>query len=258
MRNRLSILLREKRPLLGLYNGYPAEGILESLAPGWDFVWIDGQHGQFAIDTALRAVRTTFALGLESVLRVPSHDAGLLGQYADTAASGIMVPQIETLESATQVVEALRFPPNGKRSFGSRRAIDLHGRDYYLNCQPMVIVQIESNEALQNSAGIAGKDGVDALFLGMDDLKLSLGLDVNTPLQESEHLISARRTVAAAALVAGKACGLVVANPLELREALELGYRLICCGSDVGFLRAGARLALEQHRCALDDVLRLK
>jgi 4-hydroxy-2-oxoheptanedioate aldolase len=257
MGNRLSILLREERPLLGLYNGYPAEGILELIGTGWDFIWIDGQHGQFSIDSALRAVRTTSALGLESVLRAPSHDAGLLGQYADTGTSGVMVPQVETLTSATAIVEALRFPPNGKRSFGGRRAVDLHGRDYCLSCQPTVIVQIESCAGLDNSAGIAAIDGVDVLFLGMDDLKLSLGLDVNMPVQECEALKSARHAVAAAAGASGKSSGLAVANVLELREAVELGYGLICCGSDVGFLRAGSRLALEQHRSVVDELLPL-
>ncbi len=251
---RLPALLKEGRPLLGLYHAFSAEGVLELIGPGWDFIWIDGQHGQFSIDSAMRAVRTASFLGLETVLRVPSHDAGLLGQYADTAASALMIPQVDTPQAAAAVVEALRFPPQGKRSFGGRRPVDLHGRDYYLSCEPAVVAQIESREGLENAGRIAETDGVDALFFGADDLKLSLGLPVNTPLHESEVLVNARREVADAARAAGKSCGLPVADPGELREALELGYRLISCGGDVGFLRTGSRRGLEESRRVADKI----
>lgn len=251
--NTFSRRLREGDALLGLYNGYPAEGILEAIGPGWDFVWIDGQHGQFSVESALRAVRTASALKLETVLRAPSHDPGLLGQYADTNASAVMIPQVDTRATAAAVVAALRFPPRGKRSFGGRRPIDVHGRDYYLSCEPAVIVQIESREGLENVDSIATTDGVDALFFGGDDMKLSLGLPVNTVIHESDLLVEAQRSVAAAARAAGKACGVPVANPDDLRDALGLGYRLLACGGDIGFLRTGSRQALEQSRRVLDE-----
>ena len=68
-KNHLAQGLRDNEPLLGVYYGYPAEGILETIGPGWDFVWIDGQHGQFSFDGALRAVRTASGLGLETSFR---------------------------------------------------------------------------------------------------------------------------------------------------------------------------------------------
>jgi len=250
--NRLTSLLRDGRALLGLYHGYPAEAILETIGPGWDFVWIDGQHGQFSIDTALRSVRTASSMGLETVLRAPSHDAGWLGLYADTAASALMIPQVDTPEMATAAVEALRFPPHGRRSFGGRRTVDVHGRDYYRHRQPAVIVQIESREALENLNGIASVDGVDGLFFGADDLKLSLGLPIDAQLCECEELNSAQRAIAEAARAARKWCGQPAPAAKDLRTAIELGYQLISCGGDVSFVRAGAREALAESRRVLE------
>jgi 2-keto-3-deoxy-L-rhamnonate aldolase RhmA len=249
----LTASLRSGEVLLGLYHGYPAEGILETIGSGWDFIWIDGQHGQFSIDSALRAVRTTSSLGLHSVLRVPSSDAGLLGQYADTAAAALMIPQVDDAAAAEAVVTALRFPPRGKRSFGGRRVVDLQGRTYCEMQGPVIVAQIESAQGLENAEEIAAVDGVDVLFIGIDDLKLSLSIPIDTPLRESDALVEARRVVAAASLAAGKYCGLPVADPIDLRAAVTLGYQLISCGADVAFLRTGARRALEDSRKALDS-----
>ena len=250
--NRLISLLRDGRPLLGLYHGFPAEAILETIGPGWDFVWIDGQHGQFSIDAALRSVRTASTMGLETVLRAPSHDAGWLGVYADTAASALMIPQIDSPQMAMATVEALRFPPHGRRSFGGRRTVDVHGRDYYRHRQPAVVVQIESREALENVRRIASVDGVDGLFFGADDLKLSLGLPIDAKLCESDELISAQRTIAEAARAAGKWCGQPALAAEDLRTAIELGYQLISCGGDVSFVRAGARETLAESRRVME------
>ncbi len=249
--NGLATRLSGGRPLLGLYHGFPAEGILETIGPGWDFVWIDGQHGQFSIDTALRAVRTASALGLETVLRVPTHDAGLLAQYADTAASAMMIPQVESAEVAAAVVRALRFPPRGSRSFGGRRPIDAHGRDYYRTREPLVVVQIESQTALESVEQIAAVEGVDLLFFGADDMKLSLALPVETLVGDNDQLSQAQGHIARAARAAGKGCGCGIVKPQDVSILAEMGYHLLAIGGDVPFLRTGARQALDEGRRAL-------
>jgi 2-keto-3-deoxy-L-rhamnonate aldolase RhmA len=149
-KNRLAHLLQERRALLGVTHCYAAEGILETIATGWDFVWIDGQHGQFNFESALRAVRIASGMGLETVLRVPTHDPGLLGLYADTGASALMIPLVDSPQMAAEVVRALRFPPHGNRSFGGRRVIDAHGRDYCRTREPLVVAQIESADGVKN------------------------------------------------------------------------------------------------------------
>jgi 2-keto-3-deoxy-L-rhamnonate aldolase RhmA len=246
--NRLANLLQERKVLLGVTHCYAAEGILETIASGWDFVWIDGQHGQFDIESALRAVRAASGMGLETVLRVPTHDPGLLGLYADTGTSALMIPLVDTPTMAADVVRALRFPPHGNRSFGGRRVIDVHGRDYCRTREPLVVAQIESASGLKNVEAIAAVEGVHVLFFGADDMKLHLGVPLDTPLRESETLLAAQRATAEASRSAGKWCGCVAADPRDLKSALEQGYQLVAVGADVRFLRNGSRQALEEGR----------
>src|SRR5690606_8595907 len=97
----------------GLANMYPCAGIIEGMCGGWDFVWIDGQHGQMAYDATLHAVRAADAAGIQALVRVPGHEYGILGPVADMAPAAIMVPMIDTPEQAKTVTKALCFPPIG-------------------------------------------------------------------------------------------------------------------------------------------------
>lgn len=245
--NHLAQRLRNKESLIGIYYGYPAEGILETIGPGWDFVWIDGQHGQLSFDGALRAVRAASWLGLETVLRVPTHDPGLLAQYADTAPSAMMIPQVDSAEMASAVVRALRFPPQGNRSYGGRRVIDVHGHGYYRSYEPLIVAQIESRIGLENVKPIVEVDGIDGLFLGGDDLKLSLGLPIETSTAENDSLQVARCKIAQIAQAARKWSGTSIAVG-DLPAHIEMGYQLLAIGSDAGFLRHGSRQALDEGR----------
>ncbi len=150
--------------------------LIETIGPMWDFLWIDGQHGPFSYDSALTAVRTTDLVGTDSLLRVPGQEHSLLGLYADMLPSAMMVPVVNTPEQAKAVVDATRFPPLGNRSYGGRRPIDFLGRDYYMGEGLVLVLQIETPEAVENAAAIAALEGVDALFLGADDLKIQLGV----------------------------------------------------------------------------------
>ena len=141
--NVLADKLRAGQILLGLCNMYPASGIIESMALGWDFIWIDAQH---TTASALHAIQTAESHGLGTLLRVPGHEYGILGPFADLNPSAVMVPMIDTADDARRIVDALRFPPLGKRSYGGRRAIDVGGRDYFRETELLVVAQIETLE----------------------------------------------------------------------------------------------------------------
>ena len=75
--------------LFGLAHHYPSTAVLESMGAGWDFVWVDAQHGQHSYDSALESVRVAQGMGLDTLLRVDSRDRDLLGKYADTKGPGL-------------------------------------------------------------------------------------------------------------------------------------------------------------------------
>ena len=236
--NRLAEILKRGDVALGWANTLPAQGIIEIMGKGWDFVWIDGQHGQYAYNDLLHAVRTADSVGVPSLVRVPGHESGILGPCADLAPSAIMVPMVNTQEEAQAVVNALRFAPLGTRSYGGRRVIDLNGPNYYLECELVVIAQIETLQALQELEGIVSTPGIDGIFFGAADVRVQMGVPIGIEITDNEELTGHMRRIAEVAEGAGKFAGCVAAKPEQIRVALDLKYRLISAASDVGFLRA--------------------
>jgi 2-keto-3-deoxy-L-rhamnonate aldolase RhmA len=98
---------------------------------------------------------------------------------------------------------------------------------------------------------IAAVDGIDIIFPGMDDLKLSFGLPLDSAIATTEPLAAARRKIAVAARNADKWAGCGIVDPAHLLSWAGLGYQLVAIASDVGFLRTGARKALEGARSSL-------
>ena len=236
--------------LFGLTHVYPAPGIVEVMAPGWDILWIDGQHGQFGHAELMAAVRACDLVGVAALVRVAGHESSLLGPVADMAPAAMMAPMVNSAEEAAAIARALRFPPLGERSYGGRRVGDLYGREYPNLADLLVVAQIEAPAAVEASADIAAVEGIDVLFLGPDDMKLRLGLPIETPLFADPRLASAATRVASAARAAGKFAAMPGATPENVARCRELGYQMFFGGSDVGFLRAASPAALKALRQA--------
>ena len=81
--NKLRKSLESGETLLGLATMYPASGIIEGMCPGWDFIWIDGQHGEFSYDSIFHSCQAASGMSIEVLLRVPSFDNTRLPVYAD-------------------------------------------------------------------------------------------------------------------------------------------------------------------------------
>ena len=252
MENKLVEKLEKGIPVIGLNNSCPAANIVERMCRGWDFVWIDAQHGQHSYESVLNAIRAAGTIGIDTVLRVPGHEYGILGPYADTASSAIMVPMVDTRQQAADIVDALRFPPLGKRSYGGRRMIDMYGRSYFKDRKLLVIAQIETLEAVENVDEIIGTDGIDMIFFGPDDMKVRMDIDIDAPVFGNEQLLGAMKSVAKAAKSAGKYAGCVAASPDILNVSYDMGYRLFMCGGDMGFIRSAADKRLSEIRGALE------
>ncbi len=190
-------------------------------------------------------------MGVEAMIRVPSHERGVLGMYADLAPAAIMVPMVDNVDQARAIVEGLRFPPHGKRSYGGRRVIDRNGRNFFQERELLVVAQIETAEAIDNADQIIAVDGIDVLFYSPDDQKLSMGFEVNTPLTGHPQLLAGLERVAQAAKGAGKYCGVPARSPELALKCKSMGYQLLGGGNDAMFLRLAAGKALEELSEAL-------
>ncbi len=224
--------LKNEERLIGFAINYPAAGIIETIGRMWDFLWLDGQHGQISYDSMISLVRTADLVGVDTLLRVPGHENGIVGPYADMMPTALMIPMINTTEDAAAAVDVTKFPPLGTRSFGGRRPIDMTDRSYYRDKEPLVVAQIETPEAVKNVHAIAQTEGIDVLMLGPDDFKIHLGISINSPIFETPVLLNALQAVAVAARDAGKAAICITPTPELTSYAAGLGYQLFIGGGD--------------------------
>lgn len=239
--------------LLGCSVTYPEPAIIESIAGPFDWVWIDAQHGLWNRASAANAVRAADLVGTASVIRVPGHEYGVIGPFQDLAPKGIMVPMVDTPEEAQCLVESMRFPPVGvRRSFGGRRIVDLHGRDYPSSPEatPLFVAQIETPTAVANVEAIAATPGVDVLLFGAADFQLRLGLPMGLP-QRPPQIDEAAKTIMEACAANGVFGGIVCGDDAVLATAVGMGYQMLSLGGDAGFVRNGAQQRLASARATL-------
>lgn len=234
---------------------YPSVGGVERIGGDWDWIWIDAQHGELDYHDVLSLVRACDLVNRPAIVRVASHEDGGIGKALDTGAAGVIVPIVDTPEQALQLVQAAKFPPLGGRSYGGRRPIDRKGRGYSdtANTDILLIAQIETPEAVLNAEKIASIDGIDALFLGPDDLLLRRGLPMDAP-RNRKTLGADLEKVVHACHSHGKIAITVGVSEEMLKLCAELGFDMIVAGSDVGFLATGSKDASSKARAHLELV----
>jgi len=235
----------------GLCIMYPAPGIVERIGLDWDWIWIDGQHGELDYHDILALVRACDFIQRPAYVRTAGHDPGLIGKILDTGAGGIIVPCVDTPDQARQVVQAAKFPPLGNRSYGGRRPIDLHGRLYSerANTEIRLVVQIESLEALQQVDEIASIPGIDALLPGPDDLLLRRGGNMDNP-SSRESLADDLSIIAQACRKHGKIGFMVAPTPKMQSLCQRLGFTMLVCASDAGLLARASNEAAHASAAA--------
>src|SRR5215204_1488628 len=174
--------LRAGTPKLGLFLNSHSPTIAEQLAhTGYDWLLVDTQHGPMdheRLSTMLCAIGSG---GAKSMVRVAGyHDRGGIQQALDLGADGVLVPYINTAEEARQAVSCTRYPTEGTRSvYFPQRSTNKAGLLGYVgnaNKNVIVALQVETADCIENIAEIAAVPGVDMLFLGQNDLCMSMGL----------------------------------------------------------------------------------
>lgn len=244
-------LRKSPGPKFGLTITYPSPGVVERIGPDWDWIWIDGQHGELSYGDMLGLVRACDLVQRPAIVRVPANESGAIGQALDMGAAGVMVPLVNSAAEARAAVQAAKFPPLGQRSYGGRRPIDRHGRLYAerANTDTLLVVQIETPESLRNVDEIAAVPGVDVLFYSGDDMLMRLGGRMNEARPEDE-LESDLTRVASVCSRWQKLSGMAAYSPAMLARSLLHGYSLIAGGSDVGLLATSSSEAALRARNA--------
>ena len=210
---------------------------------GFDFVWIEMEHGPITLESARDMILATRGMKAVPFIRVPAKRHWLAKRALDIGSLGVAFPFVSTREQALQAVASCKYPPAGSRGFGPTLAAARWGmssRDYagWANDNVMVIALIESKEGVENIEEIASVPGIDVLFIGAYDLSYSLGIGGQVTHPREEQAVA---RVLAAAKKYNVPVGYPASDPAEIKKRVKQGFRLFLAGSDVTFLRVGAR-----------------
>ncbi|MFM0347824.1 HpcH/HpaI aldolase family protein [Paraburkholderia sp. RL17-347-BIC-D] len=174
----------------------PCPEIVEIVgATGYDFAWIDAEHGCFSLSEIRDLIRSADAFDIDSIVRVPSHDVTFIQRVLDLGATGILVPHIRTVEDGIAVAAATRYGPSGTRgACPGTRAVGHVTEDWVSDYQRadqdvLIFGLIEDLEGMENVDAIARECGFDGLMYGPFDLSMALGLkgDVTHPTVRKMH-----------------------------------------------------------------------
>lgn len=243
--------LREGKPKLGLFLNSHSPTVAEQLAhSGYDWLLVDTQHGPMG-NLELSAMLAGIANGgAKSMVRVQGyHDRGGIQQALDMGSDGVLVPYINTAEEARQAVSCARYPTAGTRSvYFPQRSMNRNGLLGYAgaaNDNVIVALQVETDSCIKNIDEIAAVPGVDLLFLGQNDLCMSMGLYEKYKFPDmytSPELGAATDKLRAAAKRNNVILGLFLFGTSRVGEFLEKGFPFISIGNDLHHIltQAGA------------------
>jgi 4-hydroxy-2-oxoheptanedioate aldolase len=227
--------------------------VAEALArEAFDAIVLDMQHGAIDFDGAMRSILAVALAGKPTIARVPVGGFALASQLMDAGAGGILAPMINSGEDARRLVEFVKFPPLGQRSWGPRAALPLSGLDApaYLtaaNAMTQAIAMIETRAALDALDDILSVEGLDGVYVGPSDLSIALSNGRAVEPRGAEVMAEARRVVERAK-AHGKYAAMFCFDGADARAMQALGYRLCTIASDQALLRSAARSELAAAR----------
>ncbi len=223
--------------------GSPLSG--ELISPlGFDFIIVDTQHGSWADERAMLALR---GIGLGSAVpmaRVRRNDYGLIGRLLDMGAMGIVVPMVNNAEDAEAAVFATRYPPQGGRSIGPFGTGFL-GPDYddWADDEIFLAVQIETAEGAKNAEEIMAVEGIDGCWIGPGDLSRFMRLDLGTPEGKTAHT-AAIRGIIEVCRKTGKIPGISMGTAPDAQRWIGEGCLFVTAGVDSKWVVEKARETL--------------
>src|SRR5438874_4353701 len=243
--------LREGRPKMGLFVNSSSPTVAEQLAhSGYDWLLVDTQHGPMGNETLSGMLAGIELGGAISMVRVGGHtDRPGIQQALDMGANGILCPYVNTADDVRQYVTCCRYPTAGTRSvYFPQRSMNKKGLLGYAgdwNDNVICCMQVETADCIKNIDEIAQVKGLDILFLGQNDLCMSMGLYEKYKFPDmytSPELGEATEKLKAAARKNSVILGLFLFGTARVGEFLDKGFPFISIGNDLHHIltQAGA------------------
>ncbi len=247
--NKVKALWKEGKPAVAGWISTGSTYLAEAMAnAGFDALIIDMQHGMgITTDKTIACLQAISTTDTVPIIRLPWNDPQIIQFVLDAGAYGIIVPLVNTYEDAVAAAQAAHYPPLGRRSLGINRARFYAGDDYFQHADDeiIVLVMIETQEAVDNLEEIAKAPGIDGFYIGPSDLAVSLGLPPGPEgFKDPLHIAACQRVLDVA-----NATGLVPCHhgytPEAVAQYFEQGFKLGQIGSDILMVTNGSAAALK-------------
>jgi 4-hydroxy-2-oxoheptanedioate aldolase len=234
--------LREGRPKFGLFVNSHSPTVAEQLAhSGYDWLLVDTQHGPMGYETLSGMLAGIELGGAISLVRVGGHtDRPGIQQALDMGANGILCPYVNNADEARQYVSCVRYPTAGTRSvYFPQRSMNkrsLLGYGLEWNDNAICAMQVETADCIKNIDDIAQVPGLDILFLGQNDLCMSMGLYEKYKFPEmytSPELNEATTKLVNAAKKNNLILGIFLFGDARVGEFLDKGFVFHSLGNDL-------------------------
>jgi len=209
---------------------------------GWDSVTVDMQHGLMGIETAIQMMQAISTSEAIPMARVTWNDPGQMMRLLDGGAYGIICPMINSAADCESFISACKYPPEGIRSFGPTRARVYGGMDYadHSNEEILTFAMIETKESMENIEAILSVKGLDAIFVGSGDLKLSFTGKAghsNNSLLFDEAIDKILSLCIKHQIIPGIWCATIE----DAKKMKDMGFRFIAVKSDSMMLTEAAK-----------------
>jgi len=241
-RNAFKHALSDGKAQIGLWSSLSSNYSVEVIAgAGFEWILLDMEHSPNDLESLLAQLQAAAPYPAHPVVRVPWNDMVAMKRILDVGAQSLLIPYVSTAEEARAAVAHTRYPPKGVRGVAGTTRATRFGRikDYAKRAHEeiCVLVQVETQAALDSIEAICAVDGVDGVFIGPADLHASMGLTGEIANPKVKPIIDdAIRRIRKA----GKAPGILTPSEEDARRWLECGALFVAVGADVGILARGA------------------
>jgi len=235
---------------IGLWSSLSSNYSVEVIAgAGFDWLLLDMEHSPNDLESLLAQLQAAAPYATHPVVRVPWNDMVSIKRVLDVGAQSLLVPYVSSAAEARSAVSFTRYPPQGARGVAGTTRATRFGRikDYARRAHEeiCVLVQVETQSALDNIEAICAIEGVDGVFIGPADLHASLGYPGEIANPKVKPLIDeAVRRIRKA----GKAPGILTPSEDDARHWLECGALFVAVGADVGILARGVEALAQKFK----------
>ena len=249
-RNEFKRALARCETQIGLWSSLSSNYSVEVIAgAGFDWILIDLEHSPNDLESLLAQLQAAAPYSAHPVVRVPWNDMVTIKRVLDIGAQSLLVPYVSSAAEARAAVSFTRYPPSGVRGVAGTTRATRFGRikDYARRAHEelCVLVQVETQAALDNIEAICATDGVDGVFIGPADLHASFGHTGEIANPKVKPVIDdAIRRIRKA----GKAPGILTPSETDARHWLECGALFVAVGADVGILARGAEALAQKFK----------